>query len=111
LNLDKVDYVVVDKYNSFCNILPDKKVADYRPYKRFLCKHLENSITVHMDGTVSICHQDIRKKYIIGDLKKQNLVDIFNNEFLLELFTKQNNNIFDSNELCKNCDEWYIPLT
>jgi len=95
--------VIVQKYDSFCGFLPDRRVTDLSPLKRFPCWHLKRDVNVLLDGTVSLCREDLRAEHRLGNLLEQSLEEIwaagepYYRDHLQERYP----------DLCKNCDEYY----
>ncbi len=95
--------VIVQKYDSFCGFLPDRRVTDLSPLKRFPCWHLKRDVTVLLDGRVSLCREDLQCRHCLGNLLEQSLEEIwkagepFYRDHLQERYP----------DLCKNCDEYY----
>ncbi|EKJ86993.1 spiro-SPASM protein [Leptospira meyeri serovar Hardjo str. Went 5] len=96
--------IILQKYNTFANKLPERRVSDLTPIHRDFCWHLVRDLSVFVDGSVSICKQN--QTEIIGNLYKESLgaiwqkgLDFFKNSFLGE---------HDKIPApCLNCDEWY----
>ena len=95
--------VIVQKYDPFCGFLPDRRVTDLSPLKRFPCWHLKRDVSVLLDGRVSLCREDLQCRHGLGNLLEQDLEEIWNagepfyREHLQERYP----------DLCKNCDEYY----
>jgi len=95
--------VIVQKYDPFCGFLPDRRVTDLSPLKRFPCWHLKRDVTVLLDGRVSLCREDLQCRHGLGNLLEQSLEEIwkagepFYRDHLQERYL----------DLCKNCDEYY----
>jgi spiro-SPASM protein len=95
--------VIVQKYDPFCGFLPDRRVTDLSPLKRFPCWHLKRDVTVLLDGRVSLCREDLQCRHGLGNLLEQSLEEIWNagepfyRDHLQERYP----------DLCKNCDEYY----
>ncbi|UCF99073.1 MAG: spiro-SPASM protein [Spirochaetaceae bacterium] len=95
--------VIVQKYDHFCGYLPDRRVTDLSPLKRFPCWHLKRDVTVLLDGRVSLCREDLRCEHGLGNLLEQSLEEIWTaaepyyRDHLQERYP----------DLCKNCDEYY----
>ncbi len=95
--------VIVQKYDSFCGFLPDRRVTDLSPLKRFPCWHLKRDVAVLMDGSVGLCREDLKGEHVLGNIAKQSLEEIwaagdrYYRDHLQERYP----------ELCKKCDEYY----
>lgn len=95
--------VIVQKYDSFCGFLPDRRVTDLSPLKRFPCWHLKRDVAVLMDGSVCLCREDLKVEHSLGNIAKQSLEEIWAagdrcyRDHLRERYP----------ELCKKCDEYY----
>lgn len=96
--------IVLQKYNRFAQLMPEKRVSDLTPIKREFCWHLSRDLYINFDGSVSICRQDFRKS--IGNIAEETIPQIW--EKGLNAFGLSLNNKHDSiNAPCLNCDEWY----
>ncbi len=95
--------VIIQKHDHFCGFLPDRRVTDLSPVKRFPCWHLKRDLNILLDGTVPLCREDIKNKHIMGN--------IFSDE--LELIWKNGEGVYldhlEGNypEICRGCDEYY----
>jgi spiro-SPASM protein len=47
--------VIVQKYDSFCGLLPDRSAADLSPVNRTPCWHLMRDMPVLLDGSAPVC--------------------------------------------------------
>jgi spiro-SPASM protein len=100
---NKTGGVIVQKYDPFCGFLPDRRVTDLSPLKRFPCWHLKRDVSVLLDGRVSLCREDLEYRHGLGNLLEQSLEEIwkagepFYRDHLQERYP----------DLCKNCDEYY----
>jgi spiro-SPASM protein len=100
---NKTGRVIVQKYDHFCGYLPDRRVTDLSPLKRFPCWHLKRDVSVLLDGTVGLCREDLACRHRLGNLLEQGLEEIwkagepFYRDHLQERYP----------DLCKNCDEYY----
>jgi len=65
------------------------------------------SMTVLWDGRVVPCCYDYDGKYVIGDLKKELLKDVWNSGRMVLLRRQNNLNDFTGNDLCGPCNERY----
>ena len=94
--------VIIQKYNSYCGKLPDKKSADLSPLERNVCWHLKRDMIILFDGTVPLCRQ-----WGFGNIQGNAF-----SEKICDIWNKRENmirNHIDSNygDLCGACDEFY----
>ncbi len=95
--------VIIQKYDDFSGFLPDRKVADLSPLKRFPCWHLKRDFPVLIDGTVPLCREDLRKEHVLGNLLTDEAAAIWkagepiHRRHLAAEYPK----------ICSACDEWY----
>jgi len=99
----KLDNIIIQKYDNFCATLPDRKVTDLSPLKRFPCWHLKRDLYVLMDGSVPFCREDISRNHILGNIINEPLEDIW------ERGGKYYEQHLSKNypEMCLKCDEYY----
>jgi radical SAM protein with 4Fe4S-binding SPASM domain len=68
------------------------------------CTFLWYSLTVFYDGKVYLCPQDFAGEIQVGDLNKESIKDIFNNEIIKNMRERfKSKNISDLNP-CNSCD-------
>ncbi|EMJ88139.1 spiro-SPASM protein [Leptospira meyeri] len=96
--------IILQKYNTFANKLPERRVSDLTPIHRDFCWHLVRDLSVFVDGSVSICKQN--QTEIIGNLYKESLGAIWQKglDFFKHSFLGEHDKIPAP---CLNCDEWY----
>lgn len=97
--------IVIQKYNNYLNLLDDRTIADLTPLDRFPCWHLQRDMEIFVNGDVPVCKQDINGKYIIGNLRNESIVQIW--EKMLPFYIDNYKFNFKKLPDCKNCDEWY----
>ena len=99
--------VILQKYNSYTNLLPERRVADFNPLHRDFCWHLANDLYMDVFGNIPLCKQDPysnRGPYI--NYKNSNLKEILNKT--LNNLNYSVRHEFEKIPLpCLNCDEWY----
>ena len=99
----ETEHVIIQKYDTFCGFLPERKVADLSPVVRFPCWHIKRDLAVLLDGTVPLCREDLRCRYTLGN--------IFNED--IETIWARGDKVYREhigktyNELCEKCDEYY----
>lgn len=91
----------VDNIEKF-NLNPDVYT---RIIKRSPCFHLWETLIILWDGRVISCCQDLRGELVVGDLKKQTLLDIWNSRELQEIRKRQIEGDFSMNP-CFSCGDW-----
>ncbi|MCR8647031.1 spiro-SPASM protein [Leptospira interrogans] len=96
--------VILQKYNRYAGLMPEKRVTDLTPIQREFCWHLNRDLYVNSDGSVSICKQVPEKTF--GNLHKESLIDIWRKG--LPAFKDSLNSKHETTGApCINCDEWY----
>jgi spiro-SPASM protein len=99
----KMGKVIIQKYDHFCGLLPDRRVADLSPLKRFPCWHLKRDLAVLIDGRVPLCREDVGRAHPLGNLFEEDLAavwgraEVFYRAHLREEYL----------QLCAACDEYY----
>jgi len=99
----RTENIIVQKYDSFCNVLPARQVTDLSPVKRFPCWHIKRDLHILLDGTVTLCHEDLGQQYPLGSVFNETLEQIW----------EKGNRVYQEhlagkyNELCEKCDEYY----
>lgn len=104
---DKGVHPIIKKYNDYCTSLPDKKVVDMSPIKRFACHHLARDLTVLLNGKITMCAQAMRPSHIVADLETQSMEEIWQANDVR--FVDHVNNKFE--DICGTCDEYYTVNT
>lgn len=69
------------------------------------CPYIFYSMSINSDGTVSLCFLDWARKLIIGDVRKQTLKEIWNNDILYNYQMDNLNGKRKNNNVCKNCGQ------
>ncbi len=99
----KTNNVIIQKYDHFCQKLPDKRVTDLSPLKRFPCWHLQRDLYVLSDGTVPICREDLKREFLLGNILKEGIEKVW--ERGQEYYRDHVEGRYP--EICKSCDEYY----
>ncbi len=99
----KTDNVIIQKYDDFCGQLPARKVTDLSPLARHPCWHLKRDMVVLLDGTVTMCREDIFRKQVLGNVLNEEIGEIWRRGEDLYLAHLRK----EYPDLCKGCDEYY----
>lgn len=94
---------LVQKYDHFCGLLPDRRVVDLSPVKRFPCWHLKRDLSLWANGVVSFCKEDIDLTRTVGSFLEESLESLF--QKIGELYEKDCKAQYDNR--CGRCDEFY----
>ena len=96
--------IILQKYNRYGGIMPEKRAADLTPLQREFCWHLNRDLYINFDGTVAVCKQVPHK--IIGDISQDSLPSIWKKN--QPLFEQSFQGKYDNSLApCATCDEWY----
>ncbi len=100
---EKTENVIIQKYDNFCGLLPDRRVTDLSPLKRFPCWHLQRDMYILLDGTVPMCREDFGNRYVLGNVFSDEIEEIWGrgNKYYLDHLKGE------YPEICKRCDEYY----
>ena len=99
----RTENVIIQKHDWFCGMLPDRKVADLSPVRRFPCWHLKRDMPVLLDGTVPLCREDVRVENRLGNALREDLSAIW----------ERGEAVYRSHVageypgICAKCDEYY----
>lgn len=99
----KTNNVIIQKYDDFCGYLPARKVTDLSPLVRHACWHLKRDLTVLLDGSVTMCREDLKRGHLLGNLITEDIADVWRRGE--EVYASHVRT--DYPELCKGCDEYY----
>ncbi|MDC7234127.1 MAG: spiro-SPASM protein [Spirochaetales bacterium] len=100
---ERTENVIIQKYDSFCGVLEERKMTDLSPLKRFPCWHLKREMTILMNGDVILCREDLNKDHILGNCFTSDLEEIW--EKGRTFYSEQLKG--DYSGICRNCDEYY----
>jgi spiro-SPASM protein len=99
----RTDHVIIQKYDSFGGLLPNRTVADLSPLKRFPCWHLKRDMAILVDGTVPLCKEDFRVQTRLGNALEEDLAVIWD----------RGRGVHEAHVagsypgICAGCDEYY----
>jgi spiro-SPASM protein len=95
--------IIIQKYNSFLGLLPERSRHDLRPLERMCCWHLQRDLVVFHNGNVPRCKQDINGMYLLGNLLKEDASTVW--ERGLIHYADHCKKKYD--RYCTICDEYY----
>lgn len=96
--------VIIQKYNDFAGLLPQRQVTDLSPLERIPCRRLRREMVILTDGNVPLCIQDTAKLHTAGNAFNEPLEIIWRRGEVP--FSDHVNCKYPS--LCEKCDEYYI---
>jgi spiro-SPASM protein len=99
----RTENVIIQKYDAFSGVLPDRTVADLSPLKRFACWHLKRDMAILMDGTVPLCKEDLRKSVRLGNALEDDLSAVW--ESARGMHRSHLSGEYPG--ICGACDEYY----
>ncbi len=96
---------LLQKYNSYISLMPEKRVSDMTPLERFPCLHLRRDMSIRANGDVLFCKQGVHGNHISGNLHESSLHEIWNEQKKnwVEHFQKNYTKTPD----CHSCDEYF----
>lgn len=96
--------VILQKYNRYADLMPEKRVSDLTPVKREFCWHLLRDMYIRSDGAVSLCR--ISMDDSLGNIQSSTLEELWDKGLSsADLTLKGKDN--EINAPCLSCDEWY----
>lgn len=93
--------LIIQKYNSYCKTLPERKPADLSPVERNVCWHLRRDMNILSNGDVLFCHCVYGK--VVGNVFEKPLSEIWKAND--DEVKNQSENQYCSK--CGDCDEYY----
>ena len=108
----RVDRVLDVKYNTWTGSVPPfsppLNKGGAGGVKRFNCpcKMLWDQMVILQDGKVALCCLDYDGKVIVGDMKNESILNIWNGKILNTLRQKQIELKFDEISTCRACNQY-----
>ena len=81
-----------------------KKQSPKIPPRKKSCWMLWKRMCITWDGYVTSCTSDVNGEYLLGDLNKQSIREIWNSEKMMSLKKLHKNRKFQEIPLCSHCD-------
>jgi spiro-SPASM protein len=96
-------HIIIAQYNDFCGMIPERKVVNLAPLKRFACFKLQRELTINVEGNIVLCTQDLKQAVKVPFTQKKDL------QKALTLIAQEYQNHLNENycSLCQKCDIWY----
>ncbi len=102
--------VIVQKYNSYAGLLPERQLLSLEPVERFPCRRLAREMVFGINGEAYLCVQDLQQKLSkelelsLGEFPQKSLEELWSvGHNLYQQHIKAN---YPS--ICQNCDEYYV---
>jgi spiro-SPASM protein len=103
--------VIIQKYDSFCGLLPERSAADLSPVNRNPCWHLMRDMPILLDGSVPVCRSYLmpgdsetgERPSTLGNALGEDLGVIWSRGE--PLYARHCAGNYDG--LCAKCDEYY----
>jgi spiro-SPASM protein len=99
----RTENVIIQKYDAFTGMLPDRRVADLSPLRRFPCWHVKRDMAVLLDGTVPLCREDVHGTVRLGNAHEEALERIWTRGE--EAHRAHLSGVYPG--MCAGCDEYY----
>jgi spiro-SPASM protein len=97
--------VLLQKYNNYRGLLPDKKISDLTPLNRSFCWHLARDMFILADGSYVFCKQDINDPKDCFNLNNTPILHAWEKR---KVFAVDNyKGELSKKHKCSQCDEWY----
>lgn len=100
---EKINNVLIQKYDNLAGQIPDRRVADISPIKRNVCWHLKRDMYILQNGDVLMCREDAYEKNIAGNIFSDDLKTI--REKIFKIYCDHTEKNYKG--LCEHCDEYY----
>lgn len=94
----------VEKYTNI-KLDSEKGIYNQPIHEINICPYIFYQMSINSDGKVSLCFLDWQHKMIIGDVKNQSLIDIWNSNKLLKYQLMNLRGNRKDHSVCKNCGQ------
>jgi radical SAM protein with 4Fe4S-binding SPASM domain len=104
---NKVDRIAVLR---FLDCQEDERLAfkeNYEQDDNFCCPELWRRLIILSDGTATLCPRDMKKKYIIGNIKENTVSEIWQGERMNYVRDLHRQGQFKKLNFCKDCPDSY----
>jgi radical SAM protein with 4Fe4S-binding SPASM domain len=100
------EFRLITPHNWAGVITPIKKRPENQIYKP--CRFLWFGMAIAWDGTVVTCCDDILQRNRIGNIKNENLINLWNNEKIFSIRRAIAEGRYQDVNICSNCDNLWI---
>jgi len=102
-----IDKVMVKKFSAMDGTIKSRFFQEETKSlrKRFACYFPWSSVTILSDGKVVPCCYDYNGKIILGDLTRESLFSVWNNEKMQKFRKEHISGFSPENTLCPNCED------
>ena len=99
--------VILQKYNRYIDVLPERRAADLNPLHQDFCWHLARDFYLCVDGSVPLCKQDpFAQRGPSLSLQEHSVIELWNKTAPFHGASVRHE--FAKIPLpCTQCDEWY----
>lgn len=103
----KSDRVLDVKYNTWTGSVSDRSTPQGNRSKfKCPCKMLWDQMVILQDGRVALCCLDYDGRVIVGDMKSESILEVWNGKPLDLLRQKQIELRFDEIPICRDCNQY-----
>jgi spiro-SPASM protein len=95
--------LIIQKYDHFCGLLPERKISDLSPIERIPCWHLKRDLAVRLDGSVDLCREDLSGAYSLGNVFEEGIKAVWEKGTSYYLRHLEGS----LPDICRRCDEYY----
>ncbi len=99
----------ISGFSHFAGQLADRAVMCMCPPRRSGCRRIQNRMLVLADGRVPLCDQDFNGRFVVGDLSRQSIEDIWTGMAMNTARSRHQEGHFDAIPLCAGCEEYHRP--
>jgi len=98
---------LLQKYNRYAGLMPERRVSDMTPLERYACWHLRRDLFIRANGDVAYCKQtvDQTKNSARGNLAKDSLAELWLGQRADYVANFQEK--YPSHLPCATCDEYF----
>jgi radical SAM protein with 4Fe4S-binding SPASM domain len=106
--LRSVGTAVIVGPSDWGGLIPDVAVADMSPPRRIACRRLSRRLSIHSDGTVVSCEEDVLARQRLGTVGERPLTDVWRQSMSC-LRRDHAAGRWDEHAVCARCRQWHRP--